>query len=155
MKKNYIAAEGTPGRTIIARLKPGQDIVVGITQILTDKNIKAGYMPVIAGGFKQLRLISMKPGESADSPVQIERDYTEPMEYFGVGTIAQHNGQPSLHVHLSAGRTENKSLTGHLVSGEIVLVTEVVIVEINGVNLIRREDPEIFNLPLLDIADER
>jgi len=150
MKKKYLAIEGKQGRTIIARLKPGQEIVAGITAILRDKKITAGYLPVIAGGFKKLTLVSMKPGENKNLPVDIEKNYEEPLEYFGVGTIAEKEGGPSLHVHLTAARAENKSLTGHLISGEIVLLTEIVIIEVTGVKMIRKKDPEIFDLPLLD-----
>ena len=60
-------------------------------------------------------------------------------------------GKPSLYIHLTAAQAGNKSITGHLVSGEIVLLTEVVIVELLEVAVTRKADPEVFDLPLLHV----
>lgn len=147
----YISTEGQQGRTIIARLKPGQDLVEGINNILKEKNIKAGYIPVLQGGFKNLKLISMTPNsECPDAPRSIETDYAEPLEYFGCGTIAEDtDGNPSIHIHLSAAQTGSKTVSGHLVSGEIALLTEIVIIEIINVKILRKSDPEVFDYKLL------
>ena len=66
-----------------------------------------------------------------------------------MGTIAEVQGKPSIHIHLTAAQAGNKSITEHLVSGEIVLLTEVVIVEILGTKITREDDVELFGLPLL------
>jgi uncharacterized protein len=145
----FIAAEGKQGRTVIARLKPGQDLMQGLEQLLVEREIHAGYIPVLQGGFKKVKLVSMTIGEQEDCPVDIEREYQEPLEYFGMGTIAQVDGKPSIHIHLTAAQAGNKSITGHFVSGEIVLLTEVVIVELLEVAVTRKADSEVFNLPLL------
>lgn len=139
----YYSAEGKQGKIIIARLKPGQELVEGLSKILKEKKIKAGYIPVLLGGFKNLKIVSMAFGENEDSPKSIEKEYREPLEYFGIGTIAEIEGKPSIHIHLTAAQAGNKAIAGHLVSGEIVLLTEVVIVEVKGVKMIRKEDPEI------------
>ncbi len=145
-----IITEAQQGRTIVARLKPGQEVVFEIHKILKQKKITSGYMPVIVGGFKKLRLISMRSADDENQPVSFEKSYTEPLEYFGMGTIAQNAaGEPSIHVHLSAARAENKGLTGHLVFGEVVLLTEIVIVELTGVTMVRKPDPNVYNVPLL------
>lgn len=145
----YISAQGKQGRTILARLKPGHELVQSLHQLLREHDISAGYIPVLQGGFKNVKLISMTFGESEDHPQDIELEYRQPLEYFGTGTIAQIQGKPSIHVHLAAAQSGNASLTGHLVSGEIALLTEVVVVELTGVVVTREEDPEVFSLPLL------
>ena len=88
-------------------------------------------------------------GEQEDRPHDIELEYRQPLEYFGSGTIAHVHGNPSLHIHLSAAQAGNKSITGHFVSGEIALLTEVVVVELTDISLTREPDPEVFSLPLL------
>jgi predicted DNA-binding protein with PD1-like motif len=145
----YISAEGKQGKTIIARLKPGYDIFQSLDQLLVEHGIQAGYIPVLQGGFKNLKLVSMTFGESEGYPQDVELEYRQPLEYFGMGTVAQVQGKPSIHIHLTAAQAGNKSITGHLVSGEIVLLTEVVIVEFIGAKITREEDEEIFGLPLM------
>jgi predicted DNA-binding protein with PD1-like motif len=147
----YISAEGKQGRTVIARLKPGYDIFQALDQLLVEHGIQAGYIPVLQGGFKNLKLVSMTFGESEDCPQDVELEYRQPLEYFGMGTVAQVQGKPSIHIHLTAAQAGNKSITGHLVSGEIVLLTEVVVVELLDVTVTRKADPEVFDLPLLHI----
>ena len=145
----HISTNGQQGRTVVVRLKPGDKVIESVNKILEENKIKAGYIPVIQGGFKNLRLISMTHGKNEDEPERVELTYREPLEYFGTGTIGEAGGKPSIHVHLSAAQAGNKSLTGHLVAGEVVLLTEIVIVEITGVKMIRKEDPEVYNFPLL------
>ena len=147
--KKYIATEGKRGRIFMCRLTPGQDVIAGITTFLKEKKVVAGFIPVVMGGFKKVTLTSMRPGANENQPVDITKSYEEPLEYFGQGTIAQHNGELSLHIHVTAAREGNSSLAGHLVSGEVVLVTEIVVIEITGVEITREADPEVFNLPLL------
>lgn len=153
MNDKFISVEGKQGRTIIVRLKPGQDIVEGITKILIEKKIKAGYIPILIGGFRKLKLISSAFGENENHPNDVKLEYKEPLEFVGQGTIAQtEDGKPSVHIHLSAGQAGNKSITGHLVSGEILYVAEIVIVEVKNVSMIRKPDPEVYYKPLLDFC---
>lgn len=147
---SYLSAEGKQGRTIIARLKPGQDLLKGITNILVDKKIKAAYLPVIVGGFSDLKIISMEPASTPEGIISIEKEFKEPVEYFGMGTVAQEKGIPSIHIHLTAARSKNVAIAGHLVAGIIALVTEIVIVEIIGISMTRKKDAEVFNYPLLN-----
>lgn len=152
MKKGYLTAEGKQGRTIVARLKPRQEVITALNEIISQHGIKAGYIPTLLGGFKNVKIISPKPSDDEDKPIDIETEYRQPLEYFGTGTIAQQNGKPSIHIHLTVGGAEAKATVGHLVSGEVVFVTEVVIVELTNVTMERKEDPEVFDLPLLDFA---
>jgi predicted DNA-binding protein with PD1-like motif len=145
----HILAEGKQGRTFIARLKPGHELVQSVHTLLAEKQISAGYIPVLQGGFKKLKLLSMTFGENEDHPQDVELEYRQPLEYFGAGTIALENGRPSIHVHLTAAQAGNQSLSGHLISGEIALLTEIVIVEITGIEMARKEDPDVLGLPLL------
>ena len=94
----YISAEGKQGKTIIARLKPGYEIVSSIQQVLLKEGIKAGYIPVLQGGFKNLKLDSMTFGGSEDYPQDVELEYRQPLEYFGMGTIAEEEEKPSIHI---------------------------------------------------------
>lgn len=148
----HYSAEGKQGRTIVARLKPGQDIVAGITSVIEKHNIKSGYIPVLLTGLKQLRIISMNFTDNEDNPQNVELEYQEPLDCFGQGTIATLDDKPSIHIHFTAAQAGNKTISGHLVSGIVLYVTELVIVEITGITMTRKKDPEVFNMPLLSFA---
>jgi predicted DNA-binding protein with PD1-like motif len=148
----YFSAEGKQGKTVIARLKPGYDLLQSLSELLIEHHIQAGYIPMLLGGLKNLKLISMTFGENEDHPRDIELEYRQPLEYFGCGTLAQVQGKPSLHIHLSAAQAGNKTISGHFVSGEIALLTEVVIVELTNVLMTRESDPEVYSLPLLSFG---
>lgn len=150
MSKGYVAAEANQARTIVVRIKPGQEIVATITQILQEYKIQSAHIPTLLGGFKKLKLGSMKPSDEKTHPKDIVTEYNDPLDYFGTGTVAWQDGQPSLHVHLTAAGGDTKGITGHLFYGEVVFLAEIVIVELTGVTMVRKEDPEVFNMPLLD-----
>ncbi len=146
---DYISAEGRQGKVFVARFKPGQDLRDALNAFCLEKGIKAGYIPVLLGGFKNLKVNAMVQGEKDDQPRTVLREYQEPLEYFGCGTVAFADGKPSIHIHLAAAQGNHNAVGGHLVSGEIVFLTEVVIVEVEGIVMTRQSDPKVFNMPLL------
>lgn len=147
-----LVSEATQGRTIIARFKPGKDIVEAINELLIEKNVQAGYIPTLIGGFKSLRLATRELSDDANHPKVTETELAEPLEYFGMGTVATVNDKPSIHVHLSGGKGGGASVTGHLLGGEIVLLTEIVIVECVDVEMTRTKDEEVYGYPMLNFA---
>lgn len=144
-----LSTETTQGRTIIARFKPNQDLITAINNLLIEKNIKAGYIPTLIGGLKSLRLATRQAGEDENHPAIVQSEFKEAFEYFGMGTIATVDDKPSIHIHLSGGKTGGESVAGHLLSAEIVLLTEVVIVECVDIRMTRVQDPTVYNYPLL------
>ncbi len=152
MSKGYVSAELTQGRTVVARIKPGQEVVATVSQILKAHNIQQAHIPTLLGGFQKLRLASMVPSGNPSHPKDIVTEYTDPLDYFGTGTVASHNDKPVMHVHLTAAGGTTKGVTGHLLYGEVVFLAEIVIVELTGVNMMRKEDPEVYGMPLLDFG---
>ena len=146
----YLSLEWKQWRTIMARLKPWQELFEWISQILKDKNIKAWYIPLLQWWFSNAKLISMTHNnEQPDNPIDVELEYKEPLEYFWTWTIAEVDWKPSIHIHLTWAQAWNKSITGHLVSWEITLLTEIVIVEITWWVITREKDSDVFDYPLL------
>jgi predicted DNA-binding protein with PD1-like motif len=63
------------------------------------------------------------------------------------------SGEVVPHIHITLGKFGNESFTGHLVSGKIALFIELIINEIEEINMVRKEDKEIFGLHLLNFGD--
>lgn len=154
MSKGYISAEANQARTIVARIKPGQELVSAITQILLEHEIKQAYIPTLLGGFKKLKLGSMKLSTEANRPEDIVTEYSDPLDYFGTGTVAWQDDKPSLHVHLTAAGGKTKGITGHLFYGEVVFLAEIILVELTGITMTRKKNPEVFNMPLLGVQQD-
>ena len=146
-----VSTEAMPGRTIIARLKPGEEIFGGIAKVMEKHDVKCGYIPVLLGGFKHARIRSMSRSENPDKPQTIDIELDEPLEYHGCGTIARgRDGKPAIHIHVSAAKSHAAPVAGHLVSATVVLLTEIVIVEITSPALVRKLDPDCFEYEVLD-----
>ena len=76
-----------------------------------------------------------------------------PFEVHGTGTISMQDGKPFPHIHITLAKFGNEALTGHLVRAKIALFIEIVIEELEDVKMIRKEDADVFNLPLLNFED--
>jgi uncharacterized protein len=142
--------EGKQGRVIVARLENGKEVISEIVKICEEKNIRAGSLSVI-GGLSDVELISM----DSIYPKLINQNLVHPgpFEIQGTGTIALHNDAIVPHIHVTLGKFGNESLTGHLVKGKIALFIELVVTEILDVNMIRKEELDLFNFALLNFED--
>ena len=65
----YYAAIGKTGRCIVARLRPGTDLLTGLKELAEANGLKAAYIPVIIGGVDRAIIEVARP--SKDSPVGV------------------------------------------------------------------------------------
>lgn len=142
-----------PGRHFIARFLPGKDLQISIVEFCKKHKIKAGYIPLLQGGLKYADIInpnSVKIGENK-KVYPVKKRYNYAMEFVAQGTIALNKkGEYENHIHIVGGGNKHKMLCmGHLVKGEIAILTEIVIIETDGIELIRAIDKGIFDKPLL------
>lgn len=143
-----IMSQGRLGRIIVARVKPGADVLEALKQIAIDSNIKSGVILTCVGSLNKevLRNVKKFPPKL---PVTDEQRATqvmeEPMEILAVyGDIARENGEVSVHGHIIVSSGDGaKAYGGHLIKGNIVWTTmEVIIAEILDVDM-RRETCKI------------
>ena len=99
----YYSVQGSPGRTIVARLRPGSDFIMSLLDICQKYKIKNGFIPSCVGGLKKTRFYYGIPdpalkGGSGFSPVQ-KTDY--PVEFLNAqGSICHDKkGNTLIHVH--------------------------------------------------------
>jgi uncharacterized protein len=145
---SYVAAEGKPGRTIVARLKPGSDLVNSLKQICADYDVKNGFISSCIGSLFESKFIFGMPDDSLKSkagfsPEQQTFHLTEFLS--GQGTICHDdNNQVLIHFH---GIFCDKGFLrgGHFDQpGNIVGTTmELEINEVLGVEMTRPLDQKI------------
>lgn len=140
------SAEGRLGRLIAVRLSPGEDLILGIEEACNRHNIRHG---VIISGIGSLRsAIFCDPAELEPGKF----GYGEPIVHEGPielistsGSIGEgSSGEVLLHVHCNFSDGTGDSFAGHLVEGNIVLITaDLVIAEFDGIYMDRYLDEEL------------
>jgi predicted DNA-binding protein with PD1-like motif len=147
-----LVREAKFGKVIVARLEHKKEIIAEIKEICKKKGIKSGFIPTLIGGLAEAELISMKYADVKYENKKLK--HTGPFEVKGVGTIAMDGDEVSPHIHIVLGKYGNECVSGHLVSGKIALFIEVVIIELKGVKMIKKVEPEIFGLKLLNFEEQ-
>lgn len=144
-------AQGKFGRVIALRLKPGTDVLPGLTEACVKNNIQNG---VIVSGIGSL------DGAKFCNPIPIPTavagyGYGKPTELTGAieltgmsGVICNSDGEINLHVHVNLSDRNGSAFGGHLVEGTPVLLTcDCVIAELEGLILDRKYD-ESLGVPI-------
>jgi len=119
------------------RVDPGEELVHAITQYAEDQHIQTGFVSFI-GAMRNMKIIV--PG-NADKVQPVVRDFFTKSEIIGNGTITMKDGKPFAHLHFMRANDQYQVTGGHLVSGEVIIVVEVVIIEGEG-EIQRALDPK-------------
>ena len=140
-------AEGRLGRVIALRLKPGTDVLLGLTEACRRPGITNGVI---------LSAIGSLDGVSYCNPVELPTKagygygevlhLTGPIELTsGAGIICHDDeGNTNLHVHMSLSDRYGNAHGGHLVEGTKVLLTvDVMLAEVDGLVMGRKFDNEL------------
>lgn len=129
---NWEEASTNRARTLVLRLKPGQDLRVELERFTKAKDIKAGYILTCAGS---LRKATLRLADKSDST-----NFEGKFEIVSLTGTLTPDGP---HIHISISDGTGKTLGGHLVTGcEIYTTAEIVIGDAVGLKMTRALDPE-------------
>jgi len=112
------------------RLKPGQDLKQEIKKIVTEKQIKAGWVSTCAGSLTNynIRFANQPEGSTGSGHFEI-------VSLTGTVSI---NGS---HLHISISDNAGKTIGGHLMDGCIVYTTaEIVLLSSDNFEFKREKD---------------
>lgn len=130
---------GSVGRVILARFDHGEAIVPSLADLCAKEKVVAGWF-FLFGALCEGRLV-VGPRDAALPPDPVWQEFPMPHEIVGMGSIARHDGTPSLHLHSSLGRGK-EVLTGCIrKDGNVFLVVEAMVLEIAGVKATRVAEP--------------
>ena len=112
------------------RLKPGEDLKAGIQKLVTDKQIKAGWISTCVGSLTNYKIrFANQPEGSSDS------GHFEIVSLTGTVSV---NGY---HIHISISDSTGKTIGGHLMDGcKIYTTAEIVILSSNDFIFKREKD---------------
>lgn len=116
----------------IKRLKPNEDLKLGIENLVKDNEVKAGCLLSVVGSLSKLTL-RVADGKTVKS-------WEEEFEIVsGTGTVSL-NGS---HIHISASKKDGETVGGHIKEGCIINTTaEIVILDFEDVKFNRIKDNE-------------
>ncbi|MGE5190475.1 MAG: PPC domain-containing DNA-binding protein [Gemmatimonadota bacterium] len=140
---------GQIGRVVVARFDHGEAVVPALVDLCRAETIRAGWFFLI-GAVEGGRLVC-GPKEAVLPPDPDWRTFGEPYEIVGMGSVAEKDGAPSVHLHASLGRGTDV-LTGCIRrEGNAFIVVEAMILEVTGVAATRAPDDKT-GLELLSLA---
>jgi predicted DNA-binding protein with PD1-like motif len=129
---------GKIGRAIVARFDHGDDLLEALNALCVNENIYSGWI-LLFGALARGDVV-LGPEEEELPPNPVMKEVSQPHEVVGTGTIAGMEGAPSIHLHGSFG-SKDGVITGCLRNrGEVYIVIECLILELEGVNLVREKD---------------
>jgi predicted DNA-binding protein with PD1-like motif len=143
-----VSVVGSMGRTIIARLQPGTDMLDGIQEVCRRHGVKYGFVSCAVGCFSGAAFVCPMPKADAKigivygDPIKL----AGPVEFLGgQGVVCQsEEGNYLIHFHGSLSDTDLRVWGGHfLAGGNVVLATlDCVIQEVCGVEMLRKFEDE-------------
>ncbi|MEL9997556.1 MAG: DNA-binding protein [Sulfolobales archaeon] len=147
-------AVGSVGRVVVVRLQPGTDIIEGVEKVCDDLGIDYAYVDVGTGTLAKATLMYFIPNPN----VKIGASYSPPKEIVGPlsflggsGVIGRdEKGNRLTHIHGAVCDQWGHVHGGHLVKGgnPILVTSDVIIMELKGVKIVRKYDAEIDFSPL-------
>jgi predicted DNA-binding protein with PD1-like motif len=141
-------SQGKVGRVFTLRLEDGERLPDCLEQFAKEHDIKTALCTLIGGADKGNVVSGPKDGEA---PIidPILCPVREAHEVLGLGTLyPDEDGVPVLHMHAALGR-DGETVTGCIRPGlDVWLVGEVIIMEIEGSELLRKQDAQ-YGLCLL------
>jgi uncharacterized protein len=140
---------GEVGRVIVARFEDGDSIIDNIIGIVKKEAIRAGVFYLL-GGMKNAKIV-VGPEKDELPPIPVWREMKESHEIAGIGTIFWHEEEPKIHFHGAYGKHDNVRVGCLREMADTFIVLECIILEIKGIDAIRKLDPAsgmiLLNLP--------
>ena len=128
--------EFTKGRTIVCRLPHGGDMLMAITGISREHNIRMASIRCI-GALSKFCFAFYDQKQKQYSTKELTGDF----EILAcIGNVSMKDGEIMCHAHITVGDEEGRAFGGHLVDGCTVFAGELIIEELLGKPLDRGYD---------------
>ncbi|MCX7793678.1 MAG: DUF296 domain-containing protein [Thermodesulfovibrionales bacterium] len=141
--------QGRAGRIFVARFEDREEILKNLQELAKKENIRAGVFYLL-GGVRKGRIV-VGPERDELPPKPIWKDIRDNNEVIAIGSIFWQAEEPKIHLHGAFGRGDNVSVGCLREAGEVFLVLEAIIIEIEGIRAEREFDPAT-GLTLLKIG---
>jgi len=155
-KNRYVNKSGKTGKVLVARIKPGGDLLGSLRNIVQENGVKAG---VILSGVGLLERVSLRnckafPREyPITDAIRLFLTLERPLEILALsGNVSEVEGKPQVHAHVTLSYVigdEVMVIGGHVIEGCVVFgFGEVFIMQIEGIEMRKEFDNETKTLQL-------
>jgi len=128
------------------RLAEGDRIPEAFAELARAHGIRAAAVSMGIGQLREVRLAFWNGSE------YVPRDISTPVELVSLGgSIAESDGEPSVHLHATVGLADHSAVAGHLISATVGLLVESMVVAFPGRTFARPFD-ESVGLRRLDLG---
>jgi len=141
------SAIGRPGRLLVARLLPGQDMIEGITELIKAHSIKSGTVTAM-GSLRGAKVVWAGSMEFGDNPMDaaVFHEMPGPVELgiaHGVFGIDE-DDQVIMHMHGLIMDKDGNMRCGNLVPGSahVLATVELTVQEVEGLAIKPTLDPQ-------------
>lgn len=139
-------AEGFEGKTVVARLLPGTDLLSGIEEVCRANQMKYATISSCFGSLKKAGYVYLveKPETNIGAGYGELISRNGPIEFLnGTGIVCQRDDQFETHIHGTMCDHNGAVFGGHLIKGENkVLTVDLVLKEIKNMTVLRSFDSE-------------
>ena len=116
------------GEDIAVRLEVGEEVVASLAEIAEREGVTfASVSGIGAADDIAVSVYDVKAKKYFDN------EFREPMEITSIlGTVSEMDGEPYIHIHLTAGRADGTVIGGHLKRAVISATCELVLHTVYG-----------------------
>lgn len=147
---------GSASRVIVARLKPGSDLLLSLRDIAVKEGVEAGVILSGVGLLGEARLRNCKSLPEEFPITDLNRTYLSfhrPLEVLSLsGNITMAEGSLLVHAHATLSHVEGDEIGvigGHLIEGCIIFgFAEIILMELEDVKMEKNYDEETRTLQL-------
>ena len=112
------------------RLKPGQDLLIGMSEFVQERQIEAGFIITCVGSLTRFNLRFANQSEG-----------TTDNGYFEIVSLSGTVSKNGNHIHMSISDSDGKTLGGHLLDDNLIYTTaEIVLGENRDLVFTREKD---------------
>lgn len=116
------------GEDIVARLEVGEEVIASLRDIAEREGLTFASVSGI-GAADDIAVSVYDVGAKR----YFDNEYREPMEITSIlGTVSEMDGEPYIHIHLTAGRADGTAVGGHLKRAVISATCELVLHTVYG-----------------------
>ncbi|WP_080844144.1 PPC domain-containing DNA-binding protein [Cytobacillus gottheilii] len=148
-------AEGFEGKTVVARLLPGTDLITGIEEVCRANQMTYASISSCFGSFKKAGYVYLveRPESNIGAGYGDLISRNGPIEFLnGTGIVCQRDEQYETHIHGTMCDQEGAVFGGHLLKRENEVITvDLVLKEIKNMTVLRRFDSETGGYQLYPI----
>jgi len=150
LENRYIGRFGKIGKVLVARIKPGSDLLQSIRSLVEENRVKAGVILSGVGLLRRAHLRNCKVFPKEYPITDANRaflTFERPLEILALsGNVSEVDGKPSVHAHVTLSYVEGDEIRvigGHLLEGCIIFgFAEVFVIELEDIDMKKEFDEE-------------